>query len=167
VDGSRDRPGLPSRHSFTAYEENKAIAAPRDRPRPLSARPIFPRSKTSTAASTISRPGLSLLSGQGEPGHVLNQQALEEHDAEAEQQGKPIWEPATGGSPPKSQGRVLSVLQSLDYEADPLIDHNGVHRILERGRFDGRYPGVIMRGNGYEGVLSEVTPSTPGVTPPP
>lgn len=128
------RPGIPSRHSFTAYEENKDIAGPRDRARLTPARPLFARSKTSNAAPTTSRPGLSLLSGQGEPGQVLNQKALEEHDAEAEQQEQPIWENPIGGAIEDNHGRVLSVLQALDYEADPLIDHNGVRRILERGR---------------------------------
>ncbi|PNY25135.1 Peroxide stress-activated histidine kinase mak1 [Tolypocladium capitatum] len=34
----------------------------------------------------------------------------------------------------EGQGRVLPVLQALDYEADPLIDHTGVMRVLQRGR---------------------------------
>jgi len=45
----------------------------------------------------------------------------------------PSWEvPLT--APKRTRGKVFSTLQPLDYESDPLIDHNGVLRILERGR---------------------------------
>ncbi|KAK5660746.1 hypothetical protein OQA88_12112 [Cercophora sp. LCS_1] len=123
------RPGLPSRHSFTSYEDRVGKSAASDRIPASLRRPAMPRSKTT-------HPGTSTEHGYGDDkaSHSgLNQRALEEHDALEEQQNIPSWEvPIT--SQREGQGKVLDVLQALDYEADPLIDHNGVVRVLERGR---------------------------------
>lgn len=118
------RPGLPTRHSFTTFEEKTTR---RDRAPPLMRRPTnvdrkeTVRSNTSSIDATANRP-------------PLYQSILEEHDAEEKDEPKvPSWEmpflARYGG-----QGMVLPVLQALDYEADPLIDHSGVLRVLERGR---------------------------------
>ncbi|KAM7208643.1 hypothetical protein V8F20_001066 [Naviculisporaceae sp. PSN 640] len=122
------RPELLSRHSFTSYEEQERLAAA-ERPTAALRRPNLP-SRSKTTHPTVSQ--------QPDPGDedasiALNRQALEEHDALDEQQEIPSWEaPMTTKRP--GQGKVLNVLQALNYEADPLLDHNGVHRVLERGK---------------------------------
>ncbi|ATY61571.1 autoinducer 2 sensor kinase phosphatase luxQ [Cordyceps militaris] len=116
--GSPFRPGLSSRHSFTSYEEQNdpSPTAPR-RPTHLS------RSKTSAPF-----PSRVLRSGTR-----LDKSKLEQHDAQAQDDPTiPSWEiPFLARY--EGQGRVHSVLQALDFEADPLIDHAGVVRVLERG----------------------------------
>lgn len=59
--------------------------------------------------------------------------ARDKYDALEEQQEISSCE-ANFSSPREGHGKVLNVLQALDYEADPLIDHNGILRILDRGR---------------------------------
>ncbi|KAI0401379.1 hsp90-like protein [Xylaria palmicola] len=122
------RPSIQNRHSFTAYEETKETCRSQLR---------------ETAAASARRPGLASRSKSHYPGAdrsgistphtALNQQALEEHDAVEEQQPLPTWE-ATMESERVLKGRVLPVLQALDLEADPLIDHNGIMRVIERGK---------------------------------
>ena len=124
------RPGLPSRHSFTSYENKKARQTARaDRAQPQPSRPRIPRSKSSYP---VSSPG-GEVPAEGSPNVLLNRQALAEHDAAEGQQPILEWEPPMG-SQPEPVGRVLPVLQALDFEADPLIDHNGVQRVLDRSR---------------------------------
>ncbi|TGJ82848.1 hypothetical protein E0Z10_g5918 [Xylaria hypoxylon] len=100
------RPSMQSRHSFTAYEERKESR----------------RTQLSEAAVS---PGLA--------GRASLPETLEEHDAVGEQQPLPNWE-ATIESERALKGRVLPVLQALDLNADPLIDHNGITRVIERGK---------------------------------
>ncbi|KFA49587.1 hypothetical protein S40293_06641 [Stachybotrys chartarum IBT 40293] len=119
------RPGLSSRHSFTTYEENKEKAQ-------------GPTSASSRRPIQLSRSRSYLPASQNtgsidEDQPQLNKVALDQHDAQAEQQDIPSWEVPFAGQR-QGQGRVLPVLQALDYEADPLIDHAGVMRVLERGR---------------------------------
>ncbi|KAK3321221.1 hypothetical protein B0T19DRAFT_360093 [Cercophora scortea] len=124
------RPGLHSRHSFTSYENKRERTAVTGRTSPTLRRPGLPsRSKTTHPPSSLGQePADDVDSVTG-----LNRQALEEHDALEDQQNIPSWEaPLTAER--EGQGKVLNVLQALDYEADPLIDHNGVQRVLERGR---------------------------------
>ncbi|KAK3314993.1 hypothetical protein B0H66DRAFT_482174 [Apodospora peruviana] len=123
------RPGLQSRHSFTAYEDKKEARTVADRAPTPARRPNLPhRSKTTHPTATLGDLGPDYDSSM-----ELNRQALEEHDAIEEQQDIPSWEaPITNRRP--GQGKILNVLQALNYEADPLIDHNGVQRVLERGR---------------------------------
>ncbi|KAK1761354.1 hypothetical protein QBC47DRAFT_419738 [Echria macrotheca] len=122
------RPGLQSRHSFTAYEDRVGNRANESRTPPIQRRPDMPRSKTTHPASSRA------LSDNGASTVGLNRQALEEHDAlEEGGQEIPSWE-VPFSAKREGQGKVLDVLQALDYEADPLIDHNGVVRVLERGR---------------------------------
>jgi len=124
------RPTLQSRHSFTTFEArvDKKMAA--DRAPPTLQRPNMPRSKTTHPGASV-----SFAAGAEEEGAPtsLNRQALEEHDAMEEKEEIPSWE-APFAARREGQGKVLDVLQALDYEADPLVDHNGVMRVLERGR---------------------------------
>ncbi|KAK3304244.1 uncharacterized protein B0T15DRAFT_512426 [Chaetomium strumarium] len=123
------RPKLLGRHSFTSYELNRRAAASREQTQQGLYRPQLPsRSKSHHpgTASDREEDDSNLTS--------LNQEALEQHDAlEEQQQEIPSWE-APFNAPREGHGKVLNVLQALDYEADPLIDHNGILRILERGR---------------------------------
>lgn len=124
------RPGLLSRHSYTSYEDNRephqgqspggtAPAPPRPAPIPRS-KSYYPATERPSGTPTP-------------PQQSLNKEALEEHDAVEEQQPLPAWE-APIVTQPEVKGRVLPVLQGLDMEADPLIDHNGVQRVIERGK---------------------------------
>ncbi|KAI3399193.1 hypothetical protein diail_7562 [Diaporthe ilicicola] len=113
------RPQIHTRHSFTAFEEEKQRDISSAKPRPFFKRPgVLARSKSTYPETPTPHVG-------------LNQQALEEHDAE-------VPEFAGGWDAPapekENQGRVFELLQALDYEADPLIDHHGVAKVLERGR---------------------------------
>ncbi|KAM5351893.1 hypothetical protein ACJ41O_004616 [Fusarium nematophilum] len=139
---SAPRPGLLSRHSFTTYEENKEKA--QDRSPAQSRRPAYlTRSQSNYPTSRASR------EAQGDYAK-LNKTALDEHDA-IEQQ-IPSWEAPLVGEK-EGQGRVLPVLQALDYEADPLIDHSGVMRVLERGR-------AIALTRSYPYLANEVPPES-------
>ncbi|KAK4202524.1 putative signal transduction histidine-protein kinase [Triangularia verruculosa] len=157
------RPGLQSRHSYTSYEDKKEARTVTSERAPQAAprRPHFlSRSKTSHAAPTLETP--EDLDDYNTT--ALNQQALEEHDAleEHQQQDIPSWEaPMTG--PRKGNGKILNVLQALDYEADPLIDHNGVMRVLERGRvvaLTRSYP-YLAQGSAEYKVPDTKTPARP------
>ncbi|KAK8006477.1 hsp90-like protein, partial [Apiospora marii] len=127
---TQTRPGLLSRHSFTSYEDKRdtrqGLPSGNAGQTPPSRPTALPRSKSyyptpKRASPTSPRP-------------QLNKEALEEHDAEEEQQPPlPAWE-APLAVRPEVKGRVLPVLQGLDLEADPLIDHNGIQRVIERGK---------------------------------
>lgn len=123
------RPGLQTRHSFTVYEENKEagrVQLGETAGSPTPRRPGYSsRSKSHYAAAD--RSGISA------PHMALNQQALEEHDAVEDQRPLPSWE-ATIDPERALKGRLLPVLQALDLEADPLLDHNGIMKVIERGK---------------------------------
>lgn len=123
------RPGLQSRHSFTVYEENKQ--AHRVQLGETAGSPA-PRRPGYSSRSKSHYPGVD-RSGTSAPHMALNQQALEEHDAVEEQRPLPSWE-ATIEPERALKGRVLPVLQALDLEADPLLDHNGIMKVIERGK---------------------------------
>ncbi|UPK89179.1 hypothetical protein LCI18_000114 [Fusarium solani-melongenae] len=123
VNSAAVRPGLLSRHSFTTYEENKE--------RTQSRSPGHSRRPSYLTRSQSNYPSSRTHRETQEDYAKLNKSALDEHDA-IEQQ-IPSWE-APLMAEKEGQGRVLPVLQALDYEADPLIDHSGVMRVLERGR---------------------------------
>ncbi|KAF7548994.1 hypothetical protein G7046_g8483 [Stylonectria norvegica] len=122
--GTPRRPGLPSRHSFTTYEENKEKSQTRS-PLPPTRPTYLQRSQSNLPWSHLSK------APRPEDFAQLNQVTLEEHNATEER--IPDWE-APLVPDKEGRGRVLPVLQALDYEADPLIDHTGVMRVLERGR---------------------------------
>ncbi|KAI0161416.1 hypothetical protein GGR57DRAFT_498925 [Xylariaceae sp. FL1272] len=119
------RPGIQSRHSFTAYEERKES-------RKVDGATLAPKRPAFTSRSRSHYPGTERGdSNAARP--ELNQEALEQHDAVEEHQPVPSWEASL--EPDKEvKGRILPVLQALDLEADPLIDHNGIVRVIERGK---------------------------------
>ncbi|KAH6656345.1 hypothetical protein BKA67DRAFT_496656, partial [Truncatella angustata] len=122
------RPGMQNRHSFTSYENKKDTRAAQaaETPSTMPRRPAaMPRSKSYFPTTEKRVPS--------SPRPALNKQALEEHDAVEEEQSIPSWE-APLVSRPEAKGRVLPVLQGLDLEADPLIDHNGIKGVIERGK---------------------------------
>lgn len=119
------RPRIPTRHSFTAFENEKQRGMSVLKPSSTPNRPgAFPRSQSFYPATPRTEKFQEAHMG-------LNQQALEEHDAE-EPGVTEEWDvPAPEN---ENHGRVFELLQALDYEADPLIDHHGVSKVLERGR---------------------------------
>ncbi|KAI9714938.1 MAG: hypothetical protein M1812_006251 [Candelaria pacifica] len=121
------RPTLESRHSFSSYEEKrKDVPVGVGQPSAAAARrPGFPR----TISHMSSRTGLPFRSlGQGKS--ELSSESLRHH---TEQQSERSPDAAFADEM-KGQysGRVFPVLQTLDYEADPLIDSGGIIRVLER-----------------------------------
>lgn len=121
------RPRPPSRHSYTSFEDQKEKSISATRTSNVPSRPnLVPRSQSFYPGTPYSE------RSQDDALHMgLNQQSLAEHDAE-EQDASEGWEapdPEVG-----VRGRVFEVLQALDYEADPLIDHHGVAKVMERGR---------------------------------
>ncbi|KAL8316797.1 hypothetical protein RB597_000623 [Gaeumannomyces tritici] len=146
------RPNFASRHSFTAFEMRKepkvakdaATLAP-ERPTPLQ------RSKSSYPVASVESDREAI-----EEDHPpLNQQTLEEHDA-AEHDANFLGWDASVARHHESQARVLPMLQALDYEADPLIDHNGIRRVLERGKVI-----ALTRSYPYLGALASIQPEEP------
>ncbi|KJZ80292.1 hypothetical protein HIM_00142 [Hirsutella minnesotensis 3608] len=123
--GTPLRPSLSSRHSFSSYE-NKL--------RSHDKTPNAPR-RPSNLARSKSHFQSPRCPGEVQPTYTkLNKDALDEHDAaEGHAAAVPSWE-APLMARYEGQGRVLPVLQALDYEADPLIDHAGIVRVLQRGR---------------------------------
>lgn len=150
------RPGIESRHSFTAYEDKKERSIGADRLSTPSRPAQLYRSHTSHPAPSLTQAG-----GYDIGLHGLNRQALEEHDAIDGEQRLPSWETPFGGQR-KGRGKMMNVLQALDYEADPLIDHHGVMRVLERGKviaLTRNYP--YLDQTGAEN-LKPSEPKTPG-----
>lgn len=121
------RPRAPSRHSYTAFEDQKEMTMSSTRPSNLPNRPsLVPRSQSFYPRSPRHE------RSQDDALHMgLNQQALAEHDAEEQEVLEGREAPVQEG---ENQGRVFELLQALDYEADPLIDHHGVSKVMERGR---------------------------------
>lgn len=117
------RPNLSSRHSFSSFGES--ISKHDESGQNPSGRPSYLRSRSYLSNTSTPRQ----VSGETQ----LNKNALFEHDLLEGQQILPTWE-APFSVQNSNQGRVLPVLQALDYEADPLIDHSGVMRVLERGK---------------------------------
>lgn len=114
------RPGLSTRHSFTSFEDRAQIPeGPVRRPDMLS------RSKTFNHGS-----GDVPRTGHNDSG--LSQTALEQLAA-ADEDGTPTWEAAL--RPRRTaKARVFPALQSLDYEADPLTNHDSIMGVLKRGK---------------------------------
>lgn len=121
------RPRMPTRHSFTSFEDERhrdpsvaKLASRFHRPG------VFPRSQSFYPGSARAERAQQEALQSG-----LNQQALAEHDAEEQAIIEDWSDPAPRTD---NHGRVFELLQALDYEADPLIDHHGVAKVLERGR---------------------------------
>ena len=139
------RPSLTARYSYTTYEDQKEnheleeLKSTEDAIRKTTApsRPSLSRCQTSQPVSTLrsaipkaDSPSVML---PPKPYAPLNHAALEEHDAIEGPQVAPVADGSSLNQRHDMRARVLPVLQALDYEADPLIDHNGVQRVLDRG----------------------------------
>ncbi|KAI9648766.1 hypothetical protein NHQ30_003406 [Ciborinia camelliae] len=124
------RPGLTSRHSFTSYEATKRDPTSfSEATRNISGRPPpLTRSKSYLSGRPDRPPRTATLQNA-----QLSLQALEDHMAFEVEKPAASWENVEQGNI-DVQGRVFSVLQALDYEADPLIDSSGILRVLERER---------------------------------
>jgi PAS domain S-box-containing protein len=123
------RPGLQSRHSFTAYEDTKREPIPfSEASRGVTSRPSMSRAKSYAATCKDMPPRIGTLQNA-----ELSLQSLQHHLEFEDSKSSPEWE-----NPEVAQrevrGRVFPVLQALDYEADPLIDNAGVMRVLDRGK---------------------------------
>lgn len=118
---SFSRPKMHSRHSYTSYEEKRDSSGSQQ-----------PRGSLRPTQLTRSRSHLpSVRSGNENDDYWhLDNATLQKHDAN--DAFLPQWETPFMPQEP-NKGRMLPVLQALDYEADPLIDHSGVMRVLERG----------------------------------
>ncbi|GJD04360.1 HSP90-like protein [Colletotrichum higginsianum] len=127
---------IPISESDVGSEEAPAsedLARPRMPSRPsLQTRQLLPSRRPTQLGRSKSYfpPSQAAEVSAGSPGPTLNKSALADHDAE--EQNNPSWESLLAN--PNTEGRVHSVLQALDYEADPLLDHSGVMRVLERGK---------------------------------
>jgi nitrogen-specific signal transduction histidine kinase/PAS domain-containing protein len=125
ANSSTVRPGLDTRHSFTAYEETKRTpAAQAESSRANLSRPApIPRSKSYLPPGLA--PRLATLQNA-----ELSLQSLEDR---IDFDRSTSW--GTVDIPKADvRGRVFSVLQALDFEVDPLIDSSGIIRVLERGK---------------------------------
>ncbi|KIH95226.1 hypothetical protein SPBR_03883 [Sporothrix brasiliensis 5110] len=164
------RPNLTARYSYTTYEERKENNQ-LDDPKPgagagqTSAAPIRPslsRCQTSQPVAT-QRTDIPKADWPAEmlppkPYTALKHSVLEEHDATEDPHDTTTY--VTGSSlqqQSETRGRVLPVLQALDYEADPLIDHNGVQRVLDRGH-------VVALTRSYP-YITPKQPETPAPAP--
>jgi signal transduction histidine kinase len=123
------RPGIVSRHSFTAYEDTKrdpVSFSESSRAAALRPAPML-RAKSYLSARPDLPPRTATLQNA-----QLNLQSLKHH-MEFEDAKSAKWE-TNEASSRENRGRIFPVLQALDYEVDPLIDSTGVLRVLERGK---------------------------------
>ena len=137
------RPSLASRYTYTAFEDRKEQTKPVysritfEQPPAEPVRPSLHRCQTSqplpTQRSDIPKAERPDGMIPAKPYTSLNVAALEEHDAVEEPREAAKITGSSLQPQQEARGRVLPVLQALDYEADPLIDHNGVQRVLDRG----------------------------------
>ncbi|KAJ2898759.1 histidine kinase hhk2p [Zalerion maritima] len=118
------RPILQSRHSFTKFEDEKGKASP-TRGSHIQ-RPSFLSRSKSYFPSTHHRAEEPVANFSN-----LNHAALQEHDS-LELPQTAAWGEFI--SPPEHRARVHPVLQAFTLEADPLIDTNGILRVVERGK---------------------------------
>ncbi|KAI9812358.1 MAG: hypothetical protein M1832_000446, partial [Thelocarpon impressellum] len=114
---SPPRPRLEGRHSFSGFEASQAPAA----------RPGMRRAESHLLPHQQRRPPTSPAGAQ------LNPATLERQDA-YERAHPPQHPDLPLVNERRFRGRVVPVLQALDYEADPLIDCAGVTRVLERAK---------------------------------
>ncbi|KAL1895359.1 hypothetical protein Cpir12675_003266 [Ceratocystis pirilliformis] len=120
------RPSLMTRRSFASH-----IAESDSEDPSLSRNPSARR-----AAAALRRhshyPSTDKICDSNTQGTGLKRETLEQYDVHTPISSTAHWD-LPKSHPPPSKGRVLPVLQALDYEADPLIDNNGVRRVLDRG----------------------------------
>ncbi|POS86147.1 hypothetical protein EPUL_003659, partial [Erysiphe pulchra] len=123
-----NRPGLQSRHSFTAYEDTKqdyisnleASQAPNSRPN------LIPKARGQFSTCTEFPPRTRTLENA-----QLHLKSLEDHLIPESTQLPKSWA-CNENSGCDSTGRVFTFLQALDHEIDPLIDNKGISRVLQR-----------------------------------
>jgi PAS domain S-box-containing protein len=147
------RPGLLSRHSFTAYEDTKrdpTISSQPPRPSGAAvARPVtMTRAKSYLSSRSELPPRTATLQNA-----QLSLQSLQDHVAFEDAKTSAAWENPQAASR-QVRGQVFSVLQALEYEAEPLIDNKGVLRVLERGKviaLTRDYPYVDSHGEEVSG----------------
>lgn len=158
--GTPTRPGLESRHSFTSFEENKG--------KTWDQSPSIPGRPVNLVRSKSYLPHLKSQRDLTPHYQELNKDALDEHDAAEGQQRIPGWEaPLQRGQ--SSQGRVFPVLQALNYEADSLINHEGVMKVLERGKAIAltRSYSYLKTCSGSDPTANATPTSKPAPTPSP
>ncbi|KAH6673203.1 hypothetical protein B0J14DRAFT_482407 [Halenospora varia] len=122
------RPGLQSRHSFTAYEDTKRepISGP-ETSRGSATRPAqLTRAKSYATGRPDMPPRMMTLQNA-----ELSLQSLQHHMEFEDTRTSADWEISISAER-EVRGRVFPVLQALDYEADQLIDNAGVMRVLDR-----------------------------------
>ena len=123
------RPDLLSRHSFTAYEETKSDTTDPDASQIKPSRPAPPLARAKSYMSARREVPLEPYALQNAP---LSLQSLRDHEDFEDRKASAQWESSQDTR--EVRGKVFSVLQALNYEADPLIDSSGVLRVLERGK---------------------------------
>ncbi|KAG9234477.1 hypothetical protein BJ875DRAFT_11666 [Amylocarpus encephaloides] len=140
------RPGLDSRHSFTAYENVKReTPLPPDPPRNNPSRPSLMSRAKSYVGTRSNMPQSLPPRGTTLQAAGLSLQSLQRHMEYEEAKSPVSWEDR-GITDRETHGRVFPVLQALEYEADPLIDNMGVMRVLEREKLV-----VLTRDYPYNG----------------
>ena len=123
------RPGLLSRHSFTAYENTKrdpGTSSVSSRGAALRPTPLL-RAKSYLSARPDMPPRTGTLQNA-----QLNLQYPKDHMG-IEDTNTANWE-TTEPSSRENVGLIFPALQAFDYEVDPLIDSTGVLRVLDRGK---------------------------------
>ena len=124
------RPTLPSRHSFTVYEQTKR--APPSDPGTTRVLPSRPSTIARAQSYWTGRPDQAPRSATLQNAQ-LNLEALQDRLEIEDEKVSASWENIEP-APREVRGRVFPVLQALDYETDPLIDSSGVLRVIERGK---------------------------------
>jgi len=125
------RPGLLSRHSFTAYEDTKRD--PISNPEASRATVIRPSPLARAKSYLSTRPDMPPRTATLQNAE-LSLQSLRDHIAfEDAKQPSDEWENRINANR-EVKGQIFSVLQALNYEAEPLIDNKGVLRVVERGK---------------------------------
>lgn len=125
------RPGLQSRHSFTAYEERiRASASLSEDAQGNTTRPTsVSRSKSYFETRSVDEIPQPVTQQSAE----LSVESLEKFSTLGDTKMPTNWDIPDIKSRDISS-RIFPVLQALDYEADPLIDTRGVLRVLKRGK---------------------------------
>lgn len=123
------RPGLLSRHSYTAYEETKREPITlSETSRVAVNRPNMSRAKSYAPTQQDVPPRTGTLQNAEVSLHSLQHNlGFEDSKSSAEWENSEVAQREV-------RGRIFPVLQALDFEADPLIDNAGVMRVLDRGK---------------------------------
>ena len=150
----RRRPGLESRHSFAGFDGARPTSStlPTGAPATTRRRPVPTRAKShlsqKSTTTRVSPPPYRYDDDHRHhqppppPSASFGVQAWErptvpslshQYPPSADETAIPTRQEARQ-TPRLPPARIVPVMQALDYEADPLIDAAGIHRVLERGR---------------------------------